>query len=418
MFNMQKTSNRRQATIAHQPALVLVLLLLSLTAACSRGSSNQTNDIRSDDQAFSFVADGPYADVLKQCTLVGLTTDSCKLTTLPFIASAPDEVPSVEQIMQRVLVTHNWMGERFNELLRNLPEDIRYLFGSVTVVYIGSNVRPSFYSTLNGAIHLDPAVLWLTNDEKSAISREDDYRSSFGAGLSFDFYQRFVNDQGHAWRYFSLDSPAERTLDDILQPVARLLFHELAHVNDFMPATQRSAVDTGLSVYAAIESVRNAWLSPRLHADYPLSSTLLTELASVRYRGLTPSGEQATVSADVAGAQMEADGALYFYGYSARAEDLAGLFVAAMMKIHYDVEVDTAYVVKPVGSSAGSCFYEIGWGQHNRLGNTLVAARSKFVVDAVMGQQSRVDDFFTSSTGEAVNYSADQQWCDSLKQGL
>ena len=98
---------------------------------------------------------------------------------------------------------------------------------------MGSNVRPSFYSTLNGAIQIDPVYLWTTLQEKSSISKADDFRSDYGKDLQFWFLSRLAKPNGERLApYYSLDDDSERPVADIELPLLRLLFHELVHAAD------------------------------------------------------------------------------------------------------------------------------------------------------------------------------------------
>ena len=74
--------------------------------------------------------------------------------------------------MERVVVSHDWMGVRFEQLMRRMPTDLVELFAPVTAIVIGSDVRPSFYSSFRGTINLDPGFLWMSVPEKQTISVE------------------------------------------------------------------------------------------------------------------------------------------------------------------------------------------------------------------------------------------------------
>ena len=77
----------------------------------------------------------------------------------------PDTDIDTDAIMQRLVVSHDWMGQRFKEVLDILPAEILQLMSGVTAVVIDDDIRPSYYTNWTGAIYLDPANLWLTNDD-------------------------------------------------------------------------------------------------------------------------------------------------------------------------------------------------------------------------------------------------------------
>ncbi|MFO1286530.1 MAG: hypothetical protein U1F49_08340 [Rubrivivax sp.] len=82
----------------------------------------------------------------------------CPLATLPFMAQTTGgALPSVEQVMDRVVVSHDWMGRNFETFLRthDTAGDFRRMLMSTTAVVIGAQVRPSFYYAVTGAIYFD-----------------------------------------------------------------------------------------------------------------------------------------------------------------------------------------------------------------------------------------------------------------------
>jgi len=350
---------------------------------------------------------------MKRCVLVDSIEESCPLSTLPFIGTG-DRDPTHAEIFDRLLVTHDWMGQRFAELLVDAPDELVRLFGSTTAIVIGSHVRPSNYSSLHGAIQLDPALLWLSRDEKRTVSTEADYRSGFGADLQFMFFSRWAIGETRAWTFFDLADDSERQLSDIRLPTMQLLYHELAHANDFMPRDQLSRLDPGDTVYEAIHEGDFEWLNQQLARDWPLTSNELKTLAAVRYRGEQPGDSQLSVQADYAGALMNGDAAARFYSYHTDAEDLATAFAMAMMYRHHGVNLNIGYVVKPADLDNVTCDdLEVGWGVRNRLADPAVLRRSVRLLerlantpDAALGKM--VSDLRASPQ---VLMRAGESWC-------
>lgn len=390
---------------------LLWLILPLVLVACSEG--NDEADLRLDSQSYAYNNEGAYASVLKDCVLTGTVSDSCTLETLPFIGQEGSS--DISAIMDRVLVTHSWMGLRFEEMLHQLPDDLLPLFGSTTAIFIGSYLRPSYYSTLNGAIHIDPNFLWLTRQEKATISQQRDPRQDFGAELQFDAFRRFVRDQNNAWESYSLSDSSEREHQDILLSLARVLYHELSHANDFMPHSELSGLDSSLRVIDAIDSVRENWVYRTLVANQPLNSDFLKSLARVRYRNNPPSEEEKSAEAEYVGALMQNDGANYFYGYYTDREDLAGLFEAVMMKLNFDVDMDFAFVTNPGGASPRCSEYVVGWGVRGRLGDPLVASRARLVVNRILSDTQRVESMLNEQALMTQQYMRPgDDWCSNL----
>jgi len=340
------------------------------------GSREESRPLIPTIEATAWRPDSPWTDVIQRCVLVDSIEESCPLSTLPFIGTG-DRDPTHAEILDRLLVTHDWMGQRFAELLDGAPDELVRLFGSTTAIVIGSHVRPSNYNSLHGAIQLDPALLWLTREEKRTVSAKEDYRAGFGADLQFMFFSRWAIGEARAWTFFDLTDDSERQLADIRLPTMQLLYHELAHANDFMPRDQLARLDPGDTVYQAIHEGDFEWLNQQLARDWPLTSDELKTLAAVRYRGEQPGDSQLSVQADYAGALMHGDAAARFYSYYTDAEDLATTFALAMMYRHHGVSLNIGYVVKPADLDNVTCDdLEVGWGVRNRLADPAVLTRS------------------------------------------
>ncbi|MBX2882237.1 MAG: hypothetical protein KTR32_19980 [Granulosicoccus sp.] len=387
-----------------------MVVTIALLGACSE--SRDELDLRTDSESYAYKRDSEFSDVLKGCVLAATVADACTLDTLPFIGQrgAPDPA----NIMERVVVTHDWMATRFEEMLHLLPEDLLPLFGSTTAIFIGSYVNPSYYSTWNGAIHIDPRFLWLSREEKATISRKPDPRLEYGADLGFDAFRRFVLGQNNAWRNYSLTDESERQHADIRLGLSRVLYHELAHANDFMPHTVLGSVDTSLKVNSAVNSVRDSWVSRALSAEQPLNSDLLKSMALVRYRNNVATAEEQLVDAAYAGSLMQNDGANYFYGYYTEREDLAGLFEAIMMKLNFGVDMDFAFVSNPETDDPDCSEYVVGWGVRGRLGNPLVASRAAFVAERILADPQRVEAMLGEQAMTEQFMRPGDDWCENL----
>ena len=115
-------------------------------------------------EARAYRSEGQFATALKDCALAD-NENICTLDVLPYIGQSGQR-PTTEDVMQRVVVTHDWMGARFEQMLRRMPSDMLELFAPVTSIVIGSQVRPSSYSGTRARISIDPVYLWVTVPEK------------------------------------------------------------------------------------------------------------------------------------------------------------------------------------------------------------------------------------------------------------
>lgn len=428
MFPRRYTSADRLSTVCKRLAYGAITLAGLALVGCSSGGGGGTGGdiggtlvpeseqrVIAEGDVRAYRSGSPYADVLKNCIVV--VDDPCTLAVLPYIGQEHDN-PSVANIMDRVLVTHDWMGLRFEQILYQLPAETLALFKPLTAVLIGSEVRPSTYWSKYGRIKLDPANLWLSKSEKVTVSQAPDYREEFGSALKFDSYWRMVKDNDYAWDFFSLSDDSERQLKDITLRMARLLFHELAHANDYIPPaafanleasdTPRSATDRLYSDSLAIQLYDEALnISAQSSPLYPLARTL--------YRDEEISDELAAYTGQDAGAVMAGQGKATFYGYSSIQEDIATLFAQSLMRRYYGVETHTAFIDLPADQENATCVdYLIGWGSTNRMAASRVAVRAEWVMKQIMGDTPAIDSFF-QRIGSEGSLPMGVAWCRSLE---
>ena len=399
-------------------ALIRPLLFISiaLLVACGGGGggggegSPASSDSPELDNIHPYVTSSAYSPILKDCTLAEDTASVCRLADLPLLIEGTSQ-PSVDEIMARVLVSHDWMGLRFRQVLETMPPEILQLFGAVTAIVIDDDTRPSYYYPATSAIFIDGAYLWLTNAEKVVISRDPDYRSEFDDELNFVSMARYVEGFSYAWPYYSLNGSEERILADIRLPLAELLLHELMHANDFFPAEYSVYLDQETTIYDAYRTLLPNRIAQQLRAAAPLQSELMFDLAAVMFQGAQASDSLKAVTAEEVGAAMEADAASDDYAYSSLAEDPAMLFSEAMMKYLFNIDRDVAYSSRPINDE--DCDdYVIGWGMRGRIGDTDVKARAQLVVAAVYPGQDFSLFFQNLSAPKFMR--VDESWCDNL----
>ncbi len=340
------------------------------------GSENPTTALRAVQES------SPFADVLLQCTAAATVADSCQFTQLPLIGT--DQPVDTDLIMARVLVSHPWMGQRFEQLIQQLPPDLLGLFSSITAIVISHDIRPSYFSTLTGALYLDPDWLWLTTAEKRTIETTADPRLNFGGALSFEVLRRFVINSDYAFKDYSLTDDSQRTLNDLLPLFSQLLFHELGHALDFLPLNSIEGLDVQLKPIEAIEITRPYQVTTVLYDTYPLDSVLLQQLASVRFSNTDLPADLADHDAAMAAAEFSQQGAVSFYAYSARAEDAATLFAATMLNLLYGYQLDVAVTERPAIASERCEDYPVVWGQRDRLADPLVKPRAGLVLETML----------------------------------
>jgi len=337
---------------------------------------------------FLYNPNSPAGEQLINCVYSNNTKyDDCNFGQSPLIAQVTTS-PTVDDIMNRVIVSHQWMGDQFKKFLENYDtnDDFKNLLRATTAVVISYDIRPSFYSPTLGAIYLDPDDLWETPAQRDTINQAPDYRADFGAELQFEMPWRYVKDNAYAYYSYPLRYRLSRSLDDSKYSFASLLYHELAHANDFFPSTRWLTYSNSTTVYDAVVEVYNAnqILSDYLQDNYPLDALYasggqneLTRLAQVRFQdpSLVTQQQIEYTMTDVAN-MFKTEGAPQFYSYSSTREDLAILFDGFMMFARYGVSRDVAV--------SDQQYSDIVWGQRGRIGESWIKPRVSFVATRVL----------------------------------
>lgn len=362
--------------------IIFKVALFFALISCSDSDDRKIGSNPAFDNLKPYVATGPYAADIIRCVKVRYYSNSCNLTELPLI-SMDGSQPTIDEIMNHVVVSHTWMGDRMRALLEIMPNDILLMLRSTTAIVIDDSIRPSFFTLATGAIYIDPAFLWLTNDEKAVISKHDDFRKNFGNDLQFKAMKRYVINNQDAWQNFSLDGTEERLLDDILINSSRLFFHELAHTSDCMLPVILAGADASKSYYGNIAAVGNyhcyqddLYLSSHLH------SNVWMNLALVLYHGYYSTSSQRALTASDVGNEFATDVASESYSFSSSWEDFAMLVEATLMKKNFNADMDVAFIPNYDVFDCNTAL--IKWGQRGRIGDLDVFPRAQIATDLVL----------------------------------
>ncbi|NMH61097.1 Ig-like domain-containing protein [Alteromonas ponticola] len=354
--------------------------------------------------------DSPYADALDECVYNNRITYPCEFETLPLIGQET-ESPTIDDILNRTYVSHPWMGNAFKKYLENAPagDDMLSLLRAVTAVVISYDIRPSFYWVVTGAIYLDARNFWRTPAERDTLNTEPDYRSAFGNELAYRTTWRYVKDGEYYYPQPGLAPELRntRTQLGVEQAIDWLLYHELGHANDFFNYASWSQIPLSTTPFDWFED--NAPKSDGLETSLPLMSPELHALAQVNFGGETATAEQkAYTAADVA-AFYQDDVASSFYSYYTSREDYATLFEQFMMlyriKASSDVGVFTAETFENEE-------YVLTWGQRNRINQSSVQPRAKYVVNRILPELN-VDEI-QASLPEPQLLPEGEDWYETL----
>lgn len=379
--------------------------------------STDTNTAYDDRLAkvFPFNADSPYANVLVDCVYnnaIDFRT-SCRLNKLPLIAQ--DTVtPTVDDIMDRVVVSHRWMGQRFKEFLQNSDQhgDFKNLLRATTAIVISYDVRPSYYWVVTGAIHLDPENFWLTPDERDTINQAPDYRASFGDELNFVMPWRYIKDNNYASFYYPEDRRLTREASDGLYSLAALMYHELAHANDFFAQSTWSSLNKNDRILDAADKIIQSTgiQSDSLSTALPLNGAEMYRLAQVRYQGETATATEKNYSPSDVTAFFSPEHAPQFYNYTSKREDYAMLFDGFMMKARYDIDRDIAITNQPQSAQEQ---YLVTWGQRGRIGESNIKPRLDYVTRRILPEFAAASDII-SNLPAPIAMEPGKTWAENL----
>lgn len=327
----------------------------------------------------------PYAAVLAPCLYSNQLIRSCPLATLPLL-DMDGRVPSVDEVMARVVVSQRWMGDTLREFLltKDPHGDFRALLGAVTGIVISSDIRPSFYWSATGAIYLDGDYLWRLAHERDLINEQPDYRSDYGKELAFDILWRYTRDNDYAFVRRPRSERGDRDLDELEPALAFLLYHELAHANDFFPPLARQSLSLSQSALQAATALADQRLSNQLRRDLPLASNLLRELAAISFRGASSSDSQRALQPEAISSEFASDGANDYYNYNTQYEDLAMLFEELMMSSRLGVRRDVAVTDQPQVEDPTAADYQVSWGQRGRISEVGVRERALWVAEQIL----------------------------------
>lgn len=353
----------------------------------------------------------PFANRLTDCTFSNTRVESCTFGELPLLGGTTSD-PTIENVMDRVLVSHPWMAANFREVLGHMHPDMLLLLRGVTAVVISSDVRPAFYWTRTGAIYLDPEYLWLTPAERATIPDTPDFRSDFGSDLQFAMPWRYVKDNAPAFSSVPFGAEQPRAIDDILVNVARLLYHELAHANDYFPPERQANRTPGQMVW---QGVQTPIVSDDLTSLMPLASAEMRQLARVRFHGDAATPAQRAYTPGHVADFFAPDSAVVFYNYSSTREDLAMLFEVVMMRARFGVQMDTAVTNNPTGPGVTGNDYIVAWGQRDRIGEIRVRERARYAVSRLLPEVSM--DAYIDALPAPLMMRAGESWTANIVLG-
>jgi hypothetical protein len=380
---------RADATLADGRSFSQTFSLL-VQAAPTAGAAPLFDASNPASRVYPYVANGPHAAELRDCIYTPALTHAtlCTLGRLPLLGTETrSDLPTVEQVMARVLVSNDWMGQRFEAFLRaqDVNGDFRRLLNATTAIVIGGRVRPAFYWSATGAIYLDADYLWQTAAERDTVSEAPDPRSDYGSDLAYTTLWRYVQGNQSAGGRSPVLERASRDSAALIPALGRVLYHELTHANDFLPPRTHLLLDGSLHVY---EAAPQGTASEQLRAQLPFYSQQMVDLGRVQFFGAASTAVQRGYQpADIVGffsTDRVTDDYSYSWpsGQSVPREDAAMLVEEALMQLRYGILRD--FAITPQYFSGSSADLTVTWGQRGRVGDPAIKPRVALVLAQTM----------------------------------
>lgn len=369
---------------------------------------------------FLYNTDSSAGQKLVDCVYsnVARYASSCNFNQTPLIANViAGQTPTVDEIMDRVVVSHQWMGDQFKKFLETYDEhnDFKNLLRATTAIVLSYDIRPSFYHPYTGAIYLDPSDLWETAAQRDTINQAPDFRAGFGSDLQFEMPWRYVKNNQYANYYSPLSLRLERTLSASLYDFASLLYHELAHANDYFPPTAWSSTDgSSITFLSHVNDLfnRRAIQSDELQRHLPLDENWasggqneMTKLGQVRFQGQSANDTQKAFTMEDVANMFKTEGAPQFYSYSSTREDYAILFDGFMMEARYGVARDVAV--------SDQNYQDIAWGQRGRIGENWIKPRVEFVTARILPDYTEASNII-ANLPQPTLLDANLSWRNSI----
>ncbi|MBC3767347.1 PKD domain-containing protein [Neptunicella marina] len=354
-----------------------------------------------------FYPDSPYADKLSSCVYSNLQSDGCTLDELPLIGQVTHN-PTIDDIMNRVLVSHQWMGERFKAFLQqsDTASDIIRLLRATTAIVISYDVRPSFYWVETGAIYLDADNFWRTPAERDTLNDAPDYRAAFGSELQFQLPWTYLKNGGAAFTRYDANDRLTRSFNDSEVDAAYLLYHELSHANDRLGYDVWDTLDGSLRPVQVSQLQQS--VATRMTDLYPLQSSVMKALAGVSYRGESATTQQKAMRPADITAEFKQDYATDYYNYVTQEEDLAMFFQHMMVSYRLGLEP----IIAVTDTSNNNI---VDWGQFSRVASPDLQDKTRFVASHIIPELNT--ELLLSSLYPTGNMRAGVSFSDSALSG-
>ncbi|MGZ2369994.1 hypothetical protein ACXR6G_09430 [Ancylomarina sp. YFZ004] len=342
---------------------------------------------------YGAVDDNTYAESLYNLYRAPFDETYPNLQELPLLGQI-HEVITVDDIMERLIVSDDWMASNFRYVLESIPSSFLQLFKPITAIVITRDLKPSFYWPSTAAIYLDPYRFYINAEERATIPTKKDYRNDYGK--DFQFVMPYTYYRKGEYLY-----PSERTKEEMRNIGFNLLAHELAHANDYISAI--NITDVPKEGY--IRDYEHSLLSNKMTKNFPLQSEILKEVGNVRYQGKAITKKLKKLSpADIV-SEFINDFSNDDYNYSTDREDFAMIFEEFAMKYYLDFDRGVAVTEKTE-------YFIVEWGQLGRIREDHLSEKINYVVSSLIPTLDVKSAL--SSFGDPIPFTKDLNWWENI----
>lgn len=341
-------------------------------------------------RVYPYRSSSPYAGTLVQCTFhpslrYASPSDHslCPLSRLPLLAQMPSNgTPTIDEIMDRVVVSHDWMGQTFEEFLRTQDTfgDIRRMLASTTAIVIGAFIRPAFYHAATAAIYLDARDLWISPEQRDSVNEHPDPRSTFDDLLRYANITFYSSNNTPLSAAPPVQLRLTRGLSILRGVLGRLLYHELTHALDFNAPRFYNSLDPSKNPFDNQVPRSGERPSALLTALAPLASNELRGLAQVKAGARLPTTIETQYTPAQVGAFFSADRASDEYSFTSPREDAAMLIEEFFMVHRLGLRRNVAFIDQ-FSSTESPFSLPVRWGQRGRIGDPTISPRVRYLLE-------------------------------------
>lgn len=364
-------------------------------------------------KVYPLYPDAPYAQKAAEC-VYNFGEKSCLVAEVPLLGLYGNV--TVESIMKRTLVSHPFLGEAFREVLLRLKPETLEMFGAVSAIVISDLINPSFYLNDSGAIYLSGRYFWRTPEERKLVTQVIDGRSSAVFSLPYLFDSDYVvNGQSIETR----ESDSHRTYEEIARIVSRLLFHELAHANDYFERSfYRSEDFNEHKTYDELAYERystSKLISQRLPVH--VKSEILIKAGQIWFQGEKATEEDKKTTVETIIKEFTNDVASDVYAYSTHHEDLAMLTEEALMLTLLNYSRYVAIVQLPHADykPTPEFAWPISWAVKKRIADPVIKPRAIFAVENVLNKNLAQKVKNKLDLESSITFPAKTDWSELYK---